>query len=178
MALALLLITACAAIISGFVVTAHATNTNSTSTSNDNSTAVSTSDSSVNNSQTWGMGDTFRGGPRLGGETMCPGRQEGFMGGINNIEISSEYTANVTAILNNDTDVANLISKGYNVTSIHPLINTVIEGDGTLTTQATTAIVTLQNGTSGYATAHVDISQLKVTQIVIITRTVIDKSTS
>jgi hypothetical protein len=52
----------------------------------------------------------------------------------------------------------------------------MIEADGTLTTKATRAIVQLENGTSGYATASVDVSNAKVTQIVIITRTVIDKT--
>jgi hypothetical protein len=99
-------------------------------------------------------------------------------GGMGNIEVSSEYTATVNTILEGDTDVQNLIADGYNVTSIRPIIKSVIEADGTLTTKATTAIVTLQNGTSGYAVASVDISQAKVTQIVIFTRTVIDKTTS
>ena len=100
------------------------------------------------------------------------------MGGMGNIEVSSEYTANVNAILDNDTDVQNLITEGYNVTSIRPIVKNVIGADGALTTKATTAIVTLQNGTSGYATVSVDVSQAKVTKIVIITRTVIDKTTS
>lgn len=122
------------------------------------------------------LGDQgFGGEPGFGGHRGCG---PGFMGGLGNIEVSSEYTATVNAILNNDTDVQNLITAGYNVTSIRPIIKTVIEADGTLTTKATTAIVTLQNGTSGYAVANVDISQAKVTQIVIFTRTVIDKTTS
>jgi hypothetical protein len=48
----------------------------------------------------------------------------------------------------------------------------------TVTTQATAEIVTLQNGTSGIAFATADLTNEIVTQIVIITRTVIDKSTS
>ncbi|MGD0451451.1 MAG: hypothetical protein ABSA79_10415 [Candidatus Bathyarchaeia archaeon] len=114
-------------------------------------------------------------GQGMGSGSMGHG---GFMGGMGNVEVSSDYTANVTAILNTDSDVLKLIAEGYNVTSINPMIKTVIGGDGTVTAQATTAIVTLQNGTSGYATAYVDLSQAKVTQIVIITRTVIDKSGS
>lgn len=174
----MLLITACAAIVGGFIVTAHATDTNSTSTTDANSTTAITSDSNASSLQLWGLNNMMTGDLRFGGP-MCFGRGHGgFMGGMGNIEVSSEYTANVTAILNADTDIANLISQGYNVTSINPIIKNVIEGDGTIVTQATNAIVTLQNGTSGYATANVDISQAKVTQIVILTRTVIDKSTS
>ncbi len=102
----------------------------------------------------------------------------GFMGGMTNIEVSSEYIAKINAILNNDSDVQNLISQGYNVTAINPIIKNVVESDGTLTTKATTAVVLLQNGTSGYATVNVDVTNAKVTQIVTITRTVIDKSSS
>ncbi len=106
------------------------------------------------------------------------GDPRGFMGGMTNIEVSSEYTAKINAILNNDSDVKNLISEGYNVTTINPLIKNVIEGDGTITTKAATAVVLLQNGTSGYATISVDVINAKVTQIVTITRTVIDKSSN
>ena len=100
------------------------------------------------------------------------------MGGMGNIEVSSEYTANVNTILDGDSDVQDLVSQGYNVTSINPIVKNVIEADGTLVTKATTASVTLQNGTSGYATVSVDVEQATVTQIVIITRTVIDKTTT
>jgi|WetSurMetagenome_2_1015567.scaffolds.fasta_scaffold835277_1 hypothetical protein len=101
------------------------------------------------------------------------------MFGMNNIDVSSEYTANVISILNNDSDVVKqLISKGYNVTSIDPIIKNVIEGNGTITAQADTARVILTNGNSSYATVKVDVANAKVTQIIIITRTVIDKTAS
>jgi hypothetical protein len=102
----------------------------------------------------------------------------GFRGGMTNIEVSSEYTAKINAILNNDSDVQNLISQGYNVTAINPIIKNIVESDGTLTTKATTAVVLLQNGTSGYTTVNVDVTNAKITQIVTITRTVIDKSST
>jgi hypothetical protein len=98
---------------------------------------------------------------------------------MNNIEVSSEYTANVISILNNDSDVLQkLISQGYNITSIDPIIKNVIEGNGTIATQATTAKVILTNGTSSYAAVNVDVANAKVTQVIIITRTVIDKTAS
>ncbi len=177
-ALALLLITACAAIIGGFVMTAHASDTNSTTTSSTNSTTGAISDSNATNPQLWGMSGISPGDQGFDGAMGQGMSHGGFMGGMNNLEVTSEYTANVTAVLNADTDIANLIAQGYNVTSINPIVKDVIQGDGTIATQATTAIVTLQNGTSSYATANVDLSQAKVTQIVIITRTVIDKSTT
>lgn len=44
--------------------------------------------------------------------------------------------------------------------------------------KAASAVVLLQNDTSGYATVNVDMTNAKVTQIVTITRTVIDKSST
>jgi hypothetical protein len=111
-----------------------------------------------------------------------PGCREGHRGrgpgGMMNIEISTEYTETVNSILEADADVQTLIAEGYNVTSIRPIIKSVVEADGTVVTSATTAVVTLENGTSGYAVANVDVSQAKVTEIVILTRTVIDKTIS
>jgi hypothetical protein len=101
-----------------------------------------------------------------------------FTGSTNGIEISSDYIANVTAILDNDTNVAKLLTEGYNVTSVNPIIQNVINGDGTITMQASTAVVTLQDGNSGYATAQVDLNSGTVTQLVIITRTEIDNPTT
>jgi hypothetical protein len=199
MALTLVLLIAFAAIIGTLTATSLATNANSTtlgtttaeaavttlaaeteSTTTDTSTATTAdTESHTDALPFWGMegiimGDQgFSGGRGFGrGPRGCGPR------GMGNIEVSSEYTETVNAILDSDTDVQNLIAEGYNVTSINPIIKSVIEADGTVATKATTAIVTLQNGTSGYAVASVDISQAKVTQIVIFTRTVIDKTTS
>ena len=97
---------------------------------------------------------------------------------MGNIEVSAEYNQTVNQILSKDTDVKNLFSQGYNVTTIRPILSSTMSGDGTVTVKATTAIVKLLNGTSGYAAVKVDITNAKVTQIVILTRTVIDKSTS
>lgn len=159
-----------ATFVAALTFTAFAADANSTSTT------ASTADQSQSlNQPRFGAGmmadmQGFGGGPR--------GHGGGFMGGMANIEVSSEYTANVNAILNDDSDVQNLISQGYNVTSINPIVKNVVEADGTIATKATTAVVFLQNGTSGYATVNVDVANAKVTQIVIITRTVIDKSSS
>ncbi|MEJ2271703.1 MAG: hypothetical protein P8X91_04320 [Candidatus Bathyarchaeota archaeon] len=95
-----------------------------------------------------------------------------------NIELSTEYTEAVNSILEADTDVQTLIAEGYNVTSIRPIIKNVVLADGSIVTGATTAVVKLVNGTSGYAVVNVDVSQAAVNQIVIFTRTVIDKTTS
>jgi hypothetical protein len=177
-ALTLLLITAFATVVGGLLVTANAANDTDTNSITSNITTLTTTDSSSTASAfPFGdMGGMIMGEQGFGGGHR--GCRQGSMGGMGNVEVSSEYTANVNAILENDTDVQDLISQGYNVTSINPIIKNVIEADGTLTTKATTAVVTLQNGTSGFATVSVDVSAAKVTQIVIITRTVIDKTTS
>ncbi len=170
MALTLLTAVTFAAVIGGYMMTAQANETNSTPTDT-NATATPTLEGNVTDLPFGGMmmGERgFGGGPG--------GHGRGGMGGMEGIEVSSEYTATVNTILSNDTDIQNLTNQGYNVTSINPVVKTTIGADGTLTTKASTAIVTLQNGTSGYATANVDIEQAKVTQIVILTRTVIDKT--
>jgi hypothetical protein len=176
-ALTLVLLTALAALIGGVAATTLAAGATTTTTTTETSTTATPELSgNATGLPFWGMGGMMMGDQGFGGHRRGGG--PGFMGGMGSIEVSSEYTATVNAILNNDTDVQNLISQGYNVTSIHPIIKSVIGADGTVTAKATTAMVTLQNGTSGYAVASVDISQAKVTQIVIFTRTVIDKTTS
>ena len=169
-AISLLLLTAFAAVIGGLVMTTQATVSNSTTST------VEELNGDANMFQGMIAGDQGFGGEM--GFGRGHGGHGGFMGDMGNIEVSSEYTANVNTILDGDSDVQDLISQGYNVTSINPIVKNVIEADGTLATKATTASVTLQNGTSGYATVSVDVEQAKVTQIVIITRTVIDKTTT
>ena len=172
-AISLLLLTAFAAVIGGLVMTTQATVTNSTTST------IEDLNGNADVFQGMVTGDQgFSGGMGFGRGHGGHGGHGGFMGGMGNIEVSSEYTANVNTILDGDSDVQDLISQGYNVTSINPIVKNVIEADGTLVTKATTASVTLQNGTSGYATVSVDVEQAKVTQIVIITRTVIDKTTA
>ena len=104
-----------------------------------------------------------RGGPR--------GR-----GGNQLIEVSAEYNQTVTNILNNDTDIQNLLSEGYNISSIRPVIKTVVQGDGSIVQKATTAIVLLEKDATSRAAAYVDITNQKVTRIVKSTVAVIDKS--
>ena len=176
-AVSLILLTTLAAAVGALTITAlTAADTNSTTT--DTSDAVTADTSQYTNQMQFG-GNMVMDNQGFGGFGGGPGGHGGgSMGGMANIEVSSEYTANVNAILNNDTDVQNLIAQGYNVTSINPIVKNVIEGDGALVTKATTAIVMMQNGTNGYATVSVDVANAKVTQIITIMRTVIDKSSS
>ncbi len=92
------------------------------------------------------------------------------------IEVSEEFEENVTNIAKGDEDVQNLLDDGYNVTGVRPIIKTVVEADGSVVTKATSAIVMLEKDTSGCATVWVDLEEGKVTEIVILTRTVIEKS--
>ena len=164
--------------VAGLVIMTAIADTNSTNTDTTTDTST-TQDITIpqfgDNMQMMdgGQGFCFGGGPNDRGHGVGP------MGGsMSNIEVSDEYTANVNAILSNDTDVANLISEGYNVTSINPVVKNIIEGDGTLVTKATTAVVTMQNGETGIATVKVDVENSAVLKITIVTTTVIDKSSS
>jgi hypothetical protein len=181
-ALTLLLIIASAAAFAAFATTAFGQDANSTTT--DTTTSTSTTTTTATPSTTdlpfggFGMIVGEQGFGRCLGGFGGHGRGFGGFGGMGNIEISSAYNQTITNILGNDSDVQNLISQGFNITSIRPIVKSVIGADGSITTAASTAIVTLQNGTSGHATVTVDITNVKVTQIVTLTRTVIDKSTS
>jgi hypothetical protein len=110
----------------------------------------------------------------------CPGGghgfgRRGFGWGGGSITVSQEYKDNVINIAQNDSDVQNLLADGYNITDVRPIINTIVEADGTVTMKATTAIVMLSQNTTGKAFVTVNVEEGKVTQIVILTRTVIEK---
>ncbi len=166
-ALTLLSVVAVAALISGVLLTAHATD-NSTNT--DNSTTISTAETDTNTTI-----------PNV--ELICPSgwnfNRMGFgrhgFGDFAPIQVSSEFTQNVTNIAGNDSDVQNLLANGYNVTSIRPILTTVIDANGNVVTSATSAILTLQKDTTGHAIVTVDLTQAKVIRIVIQTITVIEK---
>jgi len=152
----LLTVVAAAAIMSGIILTAY---------------SADNGDESNTNVPEWvNQGMMMReacGGPR--------GRMRGG-GGFGFIEVSDEFKENVINIAKADSDVQSLLSDGYNITQVRPIIKTVVEADGTVVTKATSAIVMLEKDTTSHATALVDIEEAKVTQIVILTRTVIDKS--
>ncbi|MGB9718007.1 MAG: hypothetical protein ACPL4E_06140 [Thermoproteota archaeon] len=95
--------------------------------------------------------------------------------GLGSIEISEEFKNNVVNIAKSDSDVQNLLSEGYNVTCIQPIIKTVVEADGSVVAKAKSAILTLRKDNSGMAFVWVDVENSKVTRIEIITRTVIEK---
>jgi len=96
--------------------------------------------------------------------------------GFGQITVSQEFKDNVINISKSDSDVQQLLTDGYNIANVRPIITTTVQGNGTVTTKATTAIVTLIKDTTGRATVWVDVEQAKVTRIEILTRTVIEKS--
>ena len=159
-------------IIGALTATSFATDTTS-------DTSTADVESQTNEVPFLGMPEMMLSEQGFGGGPGCRGgHRGGGPGGMANIKLSTEYTETVNTILEADADVQTLIAEGYNVTSIRPIINSVVEADGSIVTSATTAVVKLENGTSGYAVVNVDVSQDAVTQIVIFTRTVIDKTTS
>jgi hypothetical protein len=109
--------------------------------------------------------------PRFG---MGHRMDRGF-GGLGAVHVSSDFTANVTNIVKNDSDVQNLFNQGYNITSIRPVISTVIDGNGNIVTKASTADVLLLGNNGSRSFVVVDLTQDKVTKIVTLTVTEIDK---
>ncbi|MEM3731031.1 MAG: hypothetical protein QW667_07915 [Candidatus Bathyarchaeia archaeon] len=131
----------------------------------------------VNNGQSWNFGNGwFNGNMNMEMRGM---HNHGMRGrccfGYGSIEVSEEFKQNVINVAQNDADVQNLLSEGYNITAVKPIIKTVVEGDGTVVTKATSAILILEKNTSGRAFVWVDLEQQKVTRIEILTITVIEK---
>jgi len=91
------------------------------------------------------------------------------------VEVSEEFKENVINIAKSDQDVQNLLNDGYNITGVRPIIKTIVEGDGNVVTKATSAIVMLEKDTASHASVWVDLEEGKVTEIVILTGTVIEK---
>ncbi len=173
MALTLLSLVALAIIMGGFLFTTHATDTSDTTDENTTNTTATLNDN-FGDVPPWnnigrGFGEHgFRRGLKAG-----PGC--GF-GGFGAIEVSAEFEQKVISIAESDEDVQQLLDEGYNVTRIVPIVKTIIDGDGNVVTKATNATVTLEKDTTGRAIVSVDLEQEQVTQIIILTRTVIDKS--
>jgi len=171
MALTLLTLVALAAVMGGFLLTTQATDTNGTTeTTTENTTAVTT-DAGCSGVPDWNIGGMGFGGP----SHRHRGEFGGFGSGFIPVEVSAEFEEKVTNIAKNDTDVQQLLNEGYNVTRVMPIVKTVIDGDGNVVTKATNATVMLEKDTTGRAIVSVDLEQEQVTQIIILTRTVINK---
>lgn len=93
------------------------------------------------------------------------------------IEVSEEFEAKVITIAESDEDVQGLLNDGYNISGVRPIIKTIVSADGDVETKATSAIVMLENeDATSHASVWIDIEEERVTEIVILTRTVIDKN--
>jgi hypothetical protein len=94
------------------------------------------------------------------------------------VQVSDEFKANVTSIATADSDVQDLLDQGYNVTSVTPILQSIVDGNGYLTTKASTAILTLtkeDTNSIGRAQVLVNLDEASVTKIYIETRTLIEK---
>jgi hypothetical protein len=152
------------AVLSGIAYMAYANGE-----TNDSTTATTIPWSDL--SQFYAGNSTFVGREASDGRCGRGGRGPGMT-----ITISEEFKANVLNITESDSDVQQLLSEGYNVTAVRPIIENTVEGDGSVVTKATSAVVMLTKDTIGYASVWVDVEAAKVTRIEIITRTVIEKA--
>jgi hypothetical protein len=156
------------AILSGIAALAYAkglsnaSNTSANTLTNDTNTAVT---------DPWNFSGGFCGGRHGFGERQPPGWGNGGF-----ITASQEFKDNVINITKSDPDVQNLLTEGYNLTEVRPIISTTVEADGTISMKATSAIATLTKNTTGRAFVWVNVEQAKVTRIEILTRTVIEKT--
>ena len=91
------------------------------------------------------------------------------------INVSEEFKENVINIAESDPDVQNLLDAGYENMCVKPIIAATVQGNGDVTIKATGAIVKLYRNWDR-ASVLVDLEAGKVTKIVTVERTVIDKS--
>jgi len=104
--------------------------------------------------------------------------RHGYGGSNGQVQVSDEFKENVTSIAKADSDVQDLLNQGYNVTSVTPILQSTVDGNGYLTTKASTAILTLtkdDTNSIGRAQVIVNIDEASVTKIYIETRTLIEK---
>jgi len=104
------------------------------------------------------------------GKLQCGLGRRGFFA----VEVSEEYTSKVLSILENDPDASKLLSDGYNVTAVRPIVTLSVAGDGSVTLKASQAVVMLRKDAS-WAVVRVDVAQGKVISITVLTKTVIKK---
>lgn len=98
-------------------------------------------------------------------------------GRYGSVEVSEEFKAKAIAIANNDVDVKGLLNNGYSIIGVRPIIKSIVDANGDVTSKAPHAIVMLKNeGAKSFATVWVDMNARSVLKIVTLTRTVIDKS--
>jgi hypothetical protein len=177
-AFALLSVLAIAAVAGSFIIVEQLVKANTTasvaSDSEITSSTTNTTDNSPNDYNGFNGGPMIMSEPRFG---IGPRGMERCFGGFDTrtIQVSSDFTANVTNIVNNDSDMQNLLNQGYNITLIRPVISTTISGDGNIVTKASTANVLLQGNNGSRSFVVVDLTQAKVTKIVTLTITEIDK---
>jgi hypothetical protein len=106
--------------------------------------------------------------------------QQGFgnYGFCSQVTVSDQYTTNITSIASSDSDVQALLNDGYNVTTVIPQYSTIVDGNGNLTTSASTAILILTKDdtkSTGKAAVYVSLIEAKVTKIYTETQTLIEK---
>jgi hypothetical protein len=177
MALTVLTLVALTAVVGGFLLTTQATDTSGTTETTTANTTTVITDNNCSAIPDWDIGGIGFGRWGFGGGSghRCRGEFGGFGPGFIPVEVSAEFEEKVTNIAKSDTDVQQLLDEGYNVTRVMPIVKTIIDGDGNVVTKATNATVMLEKDTTGRAIVSVDLEQEQVTQIIILTRTVINK---
>ncbi|MEM2908473.1 MAG: hypothetical protein QXP65_04730 [Candidatus Hadarchaeales archaeon] len=91
------------------------------------------------------------------------------------LEVSEEFQQKVMEIAKVDPDVQELLDAGYENVGIKPIIKATVQGDGEVKLRASSAILMLRKE-GGRAMVYVDVEAEKVTKIVKVEWTVIEKS--
>ncbi|MCS7131121.1 MAG: hypothetical protein NZ934_00090 [Hadesarchaea archaeon] len=91
------------------------------------------------------------------------------------LEVSEEFRQKVMEIAKADPDVRELLDAGYENVGIRPIIRATVQGNGDVALRASSAVLMLRRE-GGRAMVHVDVEAEKVTKIVKVEWTVIEKS--
>lgn len=95
------------------------------------------------------------------------------------IELSEGFKEKVLKIASSDGDVQNLLSEGYNISDIKIAhVKLVAQENGQIFMEADKAILILTKNESSRAFVEIDLKTEKVAKIIIVSVTIIDKSTS
>ncbi|MEM0453247.1 MAG: hypothetical protein QXO98_01110 [Sulfolobales archaeon] len=87
------------------------------------------------------------------------------LGLIKAVELSEEFKNRVIDILESDENTSKLLSDGYNVTLLRPIIKLVVQGDGSVALKVVEVQVTLYKKGEGVVHVLVDYDDGKVIKI-------------
>ncbi|MEM1645568.1 MAG: hypothetical protein QXL96_06840 [Ignisphaera sp.] len=82
------------------------------------------------------------------------------------VEISNEFKEKVIKILELNPNTSNLLANGYNITYIKPIINLIVQGDGSVVMKVIRAIVLMVKPGEGRVLAYVNLETSTIEKLI------------